>query len=293
VSLTVCSTFGGYEYPYLQRYVAALRDLHICSDSPEILFLDNSLSPAFHEVLMDASRTIPGYVRVLDERLRVADPQELWQHRLEQNFEKWTPGSAADFTSRRDIQVALMYQRARNEIKTQHGNDEAEHWVLLVESDVLPPPDTFWRLVEVMEHAPLVGAISANIPYETDMGARIRTMAWRMPAKLDHGFLAPEPPGDPVVWHDPPSEDFDGPEVVDGISFGCTLMRLSTMLRVPLRTTWPPVQGYGFDQVFCRNLREELGMYCMVHWGVLADHIKLQPDGTYRGLRDVQIHSAN
>jgi len=280
MNLTIATCFGGYESDYLQWWAGSLRDLYICCEEPpEVLWLDNASSPAFHAQLLDASTWIPGYVRVLDEALVVANPGELLPLR-----DRWDAAIAADFTSRRDIQVSLMYQRIRNDLLDRYGPGN-DRWVLLLESDVLPPPDAAWRLIQAMERANPVGALCANIPYDTD---RIRPMAWRMPAKRDNGPFAPEPPVDPVLWHESPEGAFDGMEIVDGIPMGCTLVRLSTLAALPIQPTWPPARGYGFDQKFCLDLRRELGLQCAIHWGVRAGHIK-RVGGVYKDLRDVLV----
>ena len=275
MSLTIVTPFGGYEDPYLDEWAEGLRDVCICAGDIEVLWLDNSLSPVFGEHLVGLSGVIPAPVRILEERLQIADPTAL---RPPEGLQEG-----------KEVQASLMWQRGRMEVQTE--------WVLCLESDAIPPPDVIERLTDSLEYVSPIGAISANIPCGGKQAEWVVPMVWRMvsePDSADSGFPEPGLRARPVEWHRSTGpEEPDGVEIVDAIPFGCTLMRLTTMLSVPLGPTWPPCVNYGSDQLFCRALREERGLFVAIHWGVRCGHIKKMPDGSYRDLRDVIPNTAN
>lgn len=268
--LTIATPFAGYELPYLDRWLEHLRDLCICADPAEVLWLDNSLSPMFGEYLLDASTTIPAPVRILEERLKIADPAT----------------AKADLPwEAKEVQASLMWQRARLEVETE--------WILCLESDVIPPPNTVELLGEALASSPPVGAISGTIPERPHrVPNAIVPMVWRMRIGEDTTIRGLPEPGLHVPAVDRylglnPDCPRDGMEIVDGIPFGCMLSRRSTLLSVPLEPTWPPCNVYGSDQLFSRNLRKLRKLHVAVHWGVRCGHIKKMPDGTFEDLRNV------
>lgn len=261
--VTIASPFGGYEGEYLAAWLEHLRDACRVRDDVECLFLDNSLDAEFHARLEAAQRVIPAPVRLSDERLRVGDPMT---------------------SDGRDIQVSLMWQRARAMVQTE--------WVLTLESDVLIESDTIEKLLAAIEPAPAIGAISADVPYRAgfnqDGSWLILGMAWKMP-KRRHPVSAflPEPGLNPppVVWHQPAPPG--GVEIVDGIAFGCSLMKTETLCEVPLLTTWPPCVDYGYDQVFSQDIAKT-GKVVAYHWGAPVGHMKRFEGEEYIELRELK-----
>jgi hypothetical protein len=218
----------------------------------ELLWIDNSRDEEFHRFLQRQATKLSAPLRVEKQGIHLSRPS--------------THPTAVEEIHRRDIQVAMVYQSAQELVDTE--------WVLTLETDVLLRCDTIQRLRQALTDCSELAAVSANVPYlahhRSDGSWLVLPMAWKFTP-----WLNGHPPPEPVKWHrwEHRGEDVpDGVEIVDAVPFGCLLMRASAFRGMPLSTGWPVAQTYGFDQLFCRDLREA-GQLVGFHWGVPVGHL--------------------
>lgn len=148
---------------------------------------------------------------------------------------------------------------ARNDLVRQ-ARTLGARYVLFLDDDNPPPPDTVLKLMYVLE----------STGPEVALCAGIYTNKYDPPSPLV--FLAE---GAGPYWRWRVDEVFECP---GGIATGCMMIRTAAFDRVP--EPWfhdPPDGSMTDDLYFCRKVREA-GMTMLAHGGVLPAH--WGPDGT-------------
>ena len=150
------------------------------------------------------------------------------------------------------ITMASTYiTEARNTIHQQFVRDCETDWLVMLDSDVLPPPDFVERL---MKH---------NKPVAT--GWYKKKGEPYLPCVYDFA----EEDGKGIAWWKERQEAGTGLEQVDGIGAGCILMRRDAATALGERPYSPNVVSEDF--FLCRKLHE-LGIPITLDWSIACAH---------------------
>lgn len=153
---------------------------------------------------------------------------------------------------------SLIYD-ARNKLAAQAIKLEADY-VLWLDSDMTFQPDTLRRLFETMEKE------DADIV----SGLYFRRSAPYTPVAFDEVTINEDGTSSHEDYHGP----LEGVHPVEGVGFGCVLMKAQVLLDVfgTYGGGFNPLGGFGEDLSFCWRARQ-LGFKLVLDTGVKLGHI--------------------
>lgn len=166
-------------------------------------------------------------------------------------------------TAAANITISGNFVPAQRELIVRHALRERADMLLMIDDDIVAPPDTITALLEVMQSDPQCG-LAGGLYYSRD---GLRPMA-----------VANWNPHDTAAAYTPAFGD--GPAAVDGIGFGCVLIRSSVFLQMSepyfaaqvfLEESARRARICNEDYLFCHALRS-LGFRTYLHAGVRLGH---------------------
>jgi hypothetical protein len=134
--------------------------------------------------------------------------------------------------------------------------------LLMLEDDMIPPPDTVERLL----------ACHADVAYGLYCWRRGGRHLWSAYAKIEEGIGEPHQPGTLVQYYEAQAQ-----LAVDGVGFGCTLIQRDILRRIPFRLPDDYDRGGACtDWMFALDCAAANALQ-VAHLGVVCGHISMDP----------------